>query len=267
MEYAIRIAEDIAHWVDIEPQADALTWRDYTVHTGGADTPSGVVVVCRSVDECDEGEYNERGRHLTLGEAVDWAKRHAAEHAKGEVEDEYTRLCPDGIDGADCEVPWHRPAPVAPASAEEACADREWDADEAGLAAEASDGEQEVADRLTPMLDSSMVGPNAKQAITNLMGDGVHVAVPLRQKLIEAVHRGLRRREDDRKTSDGEQAAPCGWDGCEEPATSWGLCARHFNTDEQHPIVVERLARGVRCDLPRPCKLHDAAPGSTAGGA
>lgn len=53
------------------------TWRGYTIEPVSDET---VVVLCRSDDACESELINGKGKHLTLGEAVDWAKEHAAAH-------------------------------------------------------------------------------------------------------------------------------------------------------------------------------------------
>lgn len=63
-------------------------------------------------------------------------------------------------------------------------------------------------------------------------------------------------------TVQAEAEAKCGWDGCTDSATD-GMCVRHTGTNEQHPLVTARKAQGVNCDLPRPCRLHDAEPAVT----
>lgn len=60
------------------------TCRDYTIERDSSD--EGVAVLCRSDSDCYENQPNETGRYLTLGEAVDWAQKHAADHAKWDAE-------------------------------------------------------------------------------------------------------------------------------------------------------------------------------------
>jgi hypothetical protein len=54
------------------------TWRQYTVERDSSD--NGVSVLCREDGDCMENSGEDgvaAGRYLTLGEAVDWAKKHA----------------------------------------------------------------------------------------------------------------------------------------------------------------------------------------------
>lgn len=61
------------------------TWRDYSLHQYGTGE-NDVSVLCRSDGGCEDFEANAEGRYLTLGEAVDWAQKHTADHAKWDAE-------------------------------------------------------------------------------------------------------------------------------------------------------------------------------------
>lgn len=52
-------------------------WRDFTIHTDWGNEQD-VYVACRLDDVCEEVKHNPDGTLLTLGEAVDWAQKHAA---------------------------------------------------------------------------------------------------------------------------------------------------------------------------------------------
>ncbi|MEV4416145.1 hypothetical protein [Catellatospora sp. NPDC049609] len=67
------------------PAEPAITWRDYTVEPDG-ESP-GVAVLCRSDEACMDHQPNADGRYLTLGEAVDWALEHIADHARRDTAD------------------------------------------------------------------------------------------------------------------------------------------------------------------------------------
>lgn len=60
-------------------------WRDYTLEPTD---DGGVAALCRSDENCMDARLNDEGRHLTLGEAADWAQEHVrwhAEHSATEV--------------------------------------------------------------------------------------------------------------------------------------------------------------------------------------
>jgi hypothetical protein len=59
-----------------QPKADE-SWRDFTIHTDWGNEQD-VYVACRLDDVCEEVKHNPDDTLLTLGEAVDWAKEHAA---------------------------------------------------------------------------------------------------------------------------------------------------------------------------------------------
>lgn len=67
-------------------------WRDFTIEPFSVPDLDGnaASLLCRSDDMCEEQQTaweNDPRRH-TIGEWVDWAKKHAAEHARDEAEDE-----------------------------------------------------------------------------------------------------------------------------------------------------------------------------------
>jgi hypothetical protein len=57
------------------------TWRDYSIHHYGSHDHE-TSVLCRSDNGCEDFTANADGRYLTLGEAVDWAQKHATQHAE-----------------------------------------------------------------------------------------------------------------------------------------------------------------------------------------
>lgn len=71
----VRNREVFAPWDDDEPADEP--WRDFTIHTDWGNEQD-VYVACRLDDVCEEVKHNPDGTLLTLGEAVDWAKEHAA---------------------------------------------------------------------------------------------------------------------------------------------------------------------------------------------
>lgn len=64
---------------------DTPTWRDYSFHQYGTGE-NDVSVLCRSDGGCEDNLPNAEGRYLTLGEAVDWAQKHATQHAEWAAE-------------------------------------------------------------------------------------------------------------------------------------------------------------------------------------
>lgn len=67
----------------------AATWRDYTIEAVNDTT---TLITCRSTSGCEEQHLGAADRYLTLGEAVDWAKAHVAEHAQWELDDTETAV-------------------------------------------------------------------------------------------------------------------------------------------------------------------------------
>ncbi len=82
------------HPDDLRTLADRLTeqpdlaWRDYTLHpTPYEADPDAISVLCRSDADCEEHLLSTEGRHLTLGEAADWAREHHASWMHQEASD------------------------------------------------------------------------------------------------------------------------------------------------------------------------------------
>lgn len=97
---ALRRAGLLASTPTAAPWADEA-WREYTVEGLTAEG----FVLCRSHEDCEELITNKEDRYLTLGQAVEWAKAHAAAHARMEARDAAPVVPASADDNCDCDNP------------------------------------------------------------------------------------------------------------------------------------------------------------------
>ena len=281
------------------PQADEPSWRDYSIHQYG-DAEIDVAVLCRSDGGCEEHLPNAAGRYLTLGEAVDWAKKHVVEHVRWTAE---------GAEPADAAEPFYTVAcPKCGAQVGEPC--RGIGRDRAHVERAAAFQADEPAVSVGALIERSSLGTPEAVALRGSVDDDTARRIVARAAELADVPRlcsdkaGFHephdwRHPDDLDTlipcpgveaSGGEQAAP-ELAECQQTGTCCTTCINDFGSCCKHDPAVKPKSlfrdcptcggevRGVGVDDALtttflPCghtELHaapvTAAPSSTAGGA